>query len=393
MEAAVRIHKGLCEEGYEDPDIQVYIKFGDQDGNDLSGDGMDPVLLGKEDDLKEYVSRAFEEAEALIFICACGIAVRLIAPFIVHKARDPAVIVIDEKLKHCIPVLSGHLGGANALALRIASFISNPNFFGLYNIKNLLMNVSVRAVIAFGIADINGMTAVDMFAKDNGFAITDLEKAKEYTAALLSGETLYVINDAKDVTGEMILPEGYAFTGEPDGMDSLSGMDDRNGMDGCNITDDRCVIRITYKGSAHADACDRELILIPRCLKLGIGCRKGVSKERIEEAAVKCFEKHGLYLDAVSQVCSIDLKKDEEGISEFSLDRGIGFTVYPADELNALEGDFSRSDFVKDHTGVDNVCERSALMEGGRLLVGKEKYDGITLAVAAVARPVTGQIY
>ena len=61
-------------------------------------------------------------------------------------------------------------------------------------------------------------------------------------------------------------------------------MDDRNGMDGCNITDDRCVIRITYKRSAHADACDRELILIPRCLKLGIGCRKGVSKERIEEA-------------------------------------------------------------------------------------------------------------
>lgn len=374
MEAAVRIHKGLCEEGYEDPDIQVYIKFGDQDGNALSGDGMDPVLLGKEDDLKEYVSRAFEEAEALIFICACGIAVRLIAPFIVHKAKDPAVIVIDEKLKHCIPVLSGHLGGANALALRIASF------------------TGAEAVITTA-SDINGMTAVDMFAKDNGFAITDLEKAKEYTAALLSGETLYVINDAKDVTGEMILPEGYAFTGEPDGMDSRSGMDDRNGMDGCNITDDRCVIRITCKRSAHADACDRELILIPRCLKLGIGCRKGVSKERIEEAAVKCFEKHGLYLDAVSQVCSIDLKKDEEGISEFSLDRGIGFTVYPADELNALEGDFSRSDFVKDHTGVDNVCERSALMEGGRLLVGKEKYDGITLAVAAVARPVTGQIY
>ena len=373
MEAAVRIHKGLCEEGYEDPDTQVYIKFGDQDGNALSGDGMDPVLLGKEDDLKEYVSRAFEEAEALIFICACGIAVRLIAPFIVHKAKDPAVIVIDEKLKHCIPVLSGHLGGANALALRIASF------------------TGAEAVITTA-SDINGMTAVDMFAKDNGFAITDLEKAKEYTAALLSGETLYVINDAKDVTGEMILPEGYAFTGEPDGMDSRSGMDDRNGMDGCNITDDRCVIRITYKRSAYADACDRELILIPRCLKLGIGCRKGVSKERIEEAAVKCFEKHGLYLDAVSQVCSIDLKKDEEGISEFSLDRGIGFTVYPADELNALEGDFSRSDFVKDHTGVDNVCERSALMEGGRLLVGKEKYDGITLAVAAVARPVTGQI-
>lgn len=374
MEAAVRIHKGLCEEGYEDTDIQIYIKFGDQDGNALSGDGMDPVLLGKEDDLKDYVSRAFEEAEALIFICACGIAVRLIAPFIVHKAKDPAVIVIDEKLKHCIPVLSGHLGGANALALRIASF------------------TGAEAVITTA-SDINGMTAVDMFAKDNGFAITDLEKAKEYTAALLSGETLYVINDAKDVTGEMILPEGYAFTGEPDGMDSRSGMDDRNGMDGCNITDDRCVIRITYKRSTHADACDRELILIPRCLKLGIGCRKGVSKERIEEAAVKCFEKHGLYLDAVSQVCSIDLKKDEEGISEFSLDRGIGFTVYPADELNSLEGDFSRSDFVKDHTGVDNVCERSALMEGGRLLVGKEKYDGITLAVAAVARPVTGQIY
>lgn len=352
-EAAVKIHRVLREGmGYEGPDISVYIKYTDCDVNVFRDKGINANILGKEDDISDCVRHAFEEAGALIFICAAGIAVRLTAPFIVHKAKDPAVIVFDEKLRYCIPVLSGHLGGANELALKLAS------------------KTGAEAVITTA-SDINGMTAVDMFAKDNGLAIADLEKAKEYTAALLSGETLNVVNEAGDVTGDMILPGGYLPSDEHKGYGK------------------RYIIRVAYK--ENDDAPDDALILIPRCLKLGIGCRMGTPAERIEEAVSKCLEKHGLLIDAIEEVCSIDIKKDEEGILSFCKDKGIGYTTYTADELNTLKGDFSRSDFVKEHAGVDNVCERSAMMKGSRLLVSKEKYDGITLAVAVVPRSGAAQ--
>lgn len=364
-EASLRIAEALCDVfGYDGDDIEVYIKSNDAGIDEqvsciLNTKGIKMIRLKENDWLNECVGSAFSKTGALIFVCAAGIAVRLIAPFIVHKAKDPAVLVLDEKLGYCIPLLSGHIGGANELAVRLSDALG-----------------SVPVITTA--SDINGMTAVDMFAKKNDLVITDLNKAKELTCALLNGTVLYVTNEAEDVTGRIKLPDGYEYcnagTLEADKEDSRYKIS-------IKYREDRRKFKENEAGHFGEDT--DELILIPRCLRLGIGCKRGVSADRIEAAFKECFNKHELYTEAVEGVYSIDLKKDEEGILAFCDAMGTSFKTYSSKELSAVKGAFSSSDFVKDTTGVDNVCERSAMMNGGRLIVNKESYNGITLAVAA----------
>ena len=96
--------------------------------------------------LKEWTARAFETADALVFVGAVGIAVRAIAPHIVHKSLDPAVVVIDEGGNFAVSLLSGHLGGANELARKIAAV------------------TGAEAVITTA-TDVRGVFAVDEWAR------------------------------------------------------------------------------------------------------------------------------------------------------------------------------------------------------------------------------------
>nr|MCR4807280.1 hypothetical protein [Lachnospiraceae bacterium] len=156
------------------------------------------VTFFDKEGLAKNVEREFLQADALIFICAAGIAVRMIAPYIEHKSKDPAVLVIDEGSNFCIPILSGHLGGANELA------------------RNLAGELDMIPVITTA-SDLAGLTAVDMFAGKYGLSISDFNKAKELTVALLEGEKIGVINEVPDTVciNEADLPAGY-FMGDPE---------------------------------------------------------------------------------------------------------------------------------------------------------------------------------
>ena len=123
------------------------------------------------------------------------------------------------------------------------------------------------------------------------------------------------------------------------------------------------------------------LKIIPSVLRLGIGCRKGISKEQIAAAAEKIFSDNDIDERAVKGVYSIDLKADEQGLLEFCAENGWPLTTYTARELKCVEGDFASSSFVESVTGVDNVCERAAAM-GGTLIVRKRSLDGVTCALA-----------
>lgn len=304
--------------------------------------------------LKDNVRREFYESDALIFVCASGIAVRLIAPFIEHKSVDPAVLVFDEGMNYCIPILSGHLGGANELARSISADIGT-------------------APVITTASDLAGLTAPDLFAKSLGLVITDLAKAKDLTAALLNGEKIGVLNKAGDVIklGEEDLPKGYTFLTE----DNIE-----------NFEDIKNILSISYRDDSE----DKDtvgsvntLTLVPRCLKIGLGCRRGTQEETIRAAVDECLKLHGLYKEAVKGVFTIDLKQDEEGLLDYCNNEGIPVTFYSADRLREVPGDFRGSDFVKEVTGVDNVCERSALASGGWLIVNREVHEGVTVAVAA----------
>ncbi|NTU88550.1 MAG: cobalt-precorrin 5A hydrolase [Actinobacteria bacterium] len=285
-------------------------------------------------ELAAWTSGNFSSAEALLFIGSTGIAVRAIAPHVNSKTTDPAVVVIDELGRYAIPILSGHIGGANALAISLSE--------------------SIGAVPVITTAtDINSVFAVDTWAKNQGLAIANPEGIKRVSAKLLAGKTV--------------------------GIKSLLPID-RNLPAGVAFDDEAYDILVSYRTDGSPDA----LRLIPPIITVGIGCRKGIEADAIEDAVEAALAKAHCSRAAICRVCSIDLKADEPGLLEFCKWWNLPFRTFAASELAAVEGEFTASVFVQGITGVDNVCERAALLgsNGGRLLEMKEAGNGVTVALA-----------
>ena len=125
------------------------------------------------------------------------------------------------------------------------------------------------------------------------------------------------------------------------------------------------------------------LWLIPKKLVLGIGCRKGTEKQTIEQMVFQTLQSYSFPIESVLSAASIDLKAEEAGLLLFCKEYGIPFQTYSAEQLLQVKGEFSASEFVNKITGVDNVCERSAVKAStGTLLIPKQKGNGVTCAVA-----------
>ena len=286
-------------------------------------------------DLAAAVAELFPAVDALIFVGACGIAVRAVAPLLIGKASDPAVVVVDELGRHAISLLSGHIGGANALARRVAGLTGG------------------EAVITTA-TDVNGRFAVDEWAARRGLYIADMALAKRFAAEILKRD----LPLWSDFPVEGALPSGV-FLGERGELGAAVSCRDVRPF-------------------------DETLLLIPRVLHLGIGCKRGTSAERIAAAVDAALKEAGLRPEAVAGAASIDVKKDEPGLLEHCARRGVPIAFYSADELRAVPGEFSSSAFVERTVGVDNVCERAAMRAAGpgaRLLAPKRGGNGVTVAV------------
>ena len=130
------------------------------------------------------------------------------------------------------------------------------------------------------------------------------------------------------------------------------------------------------------------LHIIPRIAVLGIGCKRGTPADKLADAFAAFCAETKLATQSIAAAASIDLKKDELGLAEFGQKQGWPVTFYTADELRAAPGQFAHSDFVQSITGVDNVCERAAVLAaGGPVWAHKWARDGVTFAVAL--RPFT----
>ncbi|MBR0507033.1 MAG: cobalt-precorrin 5A hydrolase [Clostridia bacterium] len=281
----------------------------------------------------EWARDGFLAADALIFVCASGIAVRAIAPWVKDKTTDPAVLVLDETARFVIPLLSGHAGGANALAEALADALS------------------ATAVVTTA-TDVNGRFAVDVFAKNNCLVLTDGALAKTVSAAILNGEPVGFRSELP-VSGP--LPEGLSD-------DAALGV---------------------YVGTG-ASPFSRTLRLIPRRFALGVGCRRGKDADALRSFVERTLARHGVLKEELRCVASIDLKKDEPGLLALSDALGVPFLTYSAEELSAVPGEFIASAFVRETTGVDSVAERAAVKaSGGTLVVRKTAEDGMTFALAS----------
>lgn len=338
-------------------------------------------VLRYEKNLREWCGMCFAQAEMILFIGACGIAVRSIAPFLKSKTTDPAVLVLDEGGQFVISLLSGHIGGANAFAREIAA------------------RIGAIPVITTS-SDVNGKIAVDVFAKKNGLAIGSMTDAKRIAAAILRGKPVGVY--CSGAVQGMVPPE-LTLLGAQEKHESV-----RNGSNDADLTTRICTQK-TDKTAAKTEktenmiwispcrmtAQERErwlsgkeatvLHLIPRSVVLGVGCRRGKTMEEIRAVVQTALEDAGIAEEALICAASIDLKKEEDGILKLCSFYGVPYNTYAAEELAAVSGDFSVSDFVKKTTGVDNVCERAALLaagSGGVLLQKKVARDGVTVALA-----------
>ena len=298
--------------------------------------------------LRDWTGRRFAQSDAIIFIGACGIAVRSIAPFVSSKKTDPAVVVIDEQGKFAISLLSGHIGGANELTEEIS---------------NLLHATPVITTAT----DINNKFAVDVFAKTNGCYISDMTMAKEISAALVNGNSVGFASD-------------FPWVGEiPKELQLLDEEDE---------TKEKPEMGIYVTNSYLKHPFVHTLYLVPKIITLGVGCKKDTPADTVEKVVRKACDE--LLIPSVSMelVASIDLKKEEQGILEYCKERNLPFETYSAEQLKEVEGSFAESKFVEETTGVDNVCERSAILgsskhgEKSNLILRKYAEDGVTAALA-----------
>ena len=372
--------------------------------------------------VKACVDVYFEQVDAIVFVTASGIAVRSVAEHLTHKSKDPAIVCMDECGKHVISLVSGHAGGANTLT-------------------QMLADVMWATPVITTATDVEGRFSIDEYAREHNLVVTDWTKAKAISAEVLAAGAEPVWVDEAEVLQEeeknaCEIGKEQKSTGidvgkiENDGCkNEVDGCENRidgckNRVDGSENKVDGCGNRINVKrlqigshqviitpqdGSVDA----KTLQLIPRCIVAGVGCKKGTPVDKIEHAVQDAFAKAGLRMEALCAVVSIDLKKEEAGLLEFCETRNVLFETYAAEELRAVPGTYSASEFVSGVTGVDNVCERSAVKyasehgmnqgeqllgrqakhgellirkqaQDGELLLRKQAYGGVTVALAYV---------
>lgn len=311
--------------------------------------------------IEKWIKESFERRLPVVFIGAVGIAVRMIAPFVKDKLMDSAVIVSDEQGKFVIPLLSGHMGGANELAVDLSDTLQ-------------AMPVLTTAT------DVEKVFSVDVFARKNHLHVVNREGIRFISAKRLRGETIHIAIDSEIDVLDRKLPEGVEIVTTED-MAEVSGAD--------------VVIRRAPKNQKETREEEElqtagKLILETKEYVLGMGCRKDKDYSKI----MTFLQEHGVcgLEDSLYALASVDQKKNERGLIGAAQYFRIPFITYSAEELERVEGQFAESDFVRNTVGVSNVCERAAVCcagEGAELVMKKTAGDGITCALARKKPEIT----
>ena len=366
--------------------------------------------------LKQVVKEAFQEKEAILFVGAAGIAVRLIAPWVQDKLKDPAVLVIDEQGRYAIPILSGHVGGCNELAEAAAQILG------------------AEPVITTA-TDLRQAFAVDVFAAENELVISDRELAKQISAAELRGEKIGFFSDYP-VDG--IVPAEITQGGCPKNApaslvrrDMVIGLQEKKEQR--DAVKAAAVVAVETGDSAKAAEIDMSvgksdigspgqkseqkkeqsyesenesgtpelLRLYPRTVVLGMGCRRDSSLNAVREMARVALSRAMIDKSAVRAIATVDRKKNEMAFLALAKEWDVELWSFTPEELESAGTKFAESPFVRKTVGVGNVCERAAVMGVRRiyreremdeknlpaidLRVQKMAFNGVTAAVAVPA--------
>ena len=300
--------------------------------------------------LAPQVEAAFRQYDALVFIMATGIAVRMIAGSLKSKLEDPAVLVLDEEAQHVISLLSGHIGGANELTRELAA------------------SLGADPVITTA-TDVQKKLAVDVAAARLALRPSPKEQIKRFNSAVLDDESIrYVIDE------NLARASFYKKRLDDMGLAAVfgRGLPPKEGLTAF-VTADESVRR------------EDVICLVPRRLVAGIGCRRGTEMSEIRAALEAALTKIGRSIADVSLLASTEAKADEAGLLALSakLKRDIRFHSNEKVQETIDAYGLSESPFVKKNIGIGNVAEAAALasVPAGRLALAKTRFEKVTVAL------------
>jgi cobalt-precorrin 5A hydrolase len=308
------------------------------------------------DKLAQELSQVFEQYRGHVFIMSTGIVVRMVAPLIQHKTIDPAIVVVDDRGRHAVSLLSGHLGGANALTREIAELID-------------------AAPVITTATDINQVPAIDMIAKEKDLYIENPDAIKSVNMAFLTG-TRILLHDPHHLLRlalpettvargvDIIDPESNAY--EPGSSENLPGV---------------------YVDDIQVDLPSQILVLRPGSLVVGIGCNRNTAKDEIKGLLLAVMKNHRLAVGSLKCIASVSIKNDEPGLLGLATDLGLPITFFDKPELKQVEGIQTPSAMVEKHLGVKSVCEAAAILASnqGTLIVPKHTTPNVTVAIARIS--------
>jgi cobalt-precorrin 5A hydrolase len=288
--------------------------------------------------VQKTLINCFDKFDCIIGIMATGIMVRNICPLIKNKEKDPAVLVIDEKGKHVISLLSGHLGGANKLTHKIADIIgSDP-----------VITTST---------DINKKLGVDCLANKYFFKITPLSSVKSINSYLINNQKVWINYN-----------HSYEY-----------------------LWDDSDVSNSYDKGDHHSSQLlvsngSTDLELIPNKVVMGLGSKKDISTEKVLKAIYSAIANLNIPVERIDTLTTGEMKQNENGILEAAKILNIPLKIISESALKIFKNpDMNDSEFVRSKFGIGGVCEPSSLIEAGknaRLILRKSSYDGVTVAIS-----------
>ncbi len=311
------------------------------------------------DKFSALAEKAFEKGQDLVCIMACGIVVRGIAPFLKGKDQDPAVVVVDERGKFAISLVSGHLGGANALAKEVAEAIG------------------ATPVITTA-TDVNGLPAIDTMAVNLGMEVENISGIRHVHMAMIEDRPVGLFDENSHFKSAL---SSYSEAGE-------IILKDLTGKDLSLLIAKTSAFPVIYVGNKEPGRPWPEnwLVLRPKDLVAGIGCNRGTSAGEIQGLLEETFKQAGLSLKSLGVIASVDVKRDETGLLEVIEALEVETRWFNPEDLKRIKVP-SPSQMVESYVGTPSVCEAAAILGagGGRLLVGKTKSPNVTLAVAQAA--------
>ncbi|MBZ5749995.1 cobalt-precorrin 5A hydrolase [Metabacillus rhizolycopersici] len=320
------------------------------------GDEKERNISIFEGNVRLLLPTLFKSYKGIIMIISLGAVVRMIAPILKDKKTDPAVVVIDDKGNHVISVLSGHLGGANELTKEVAELLK------------------ATPVITTA-SDVQKTIPVDLFGSRFGWVWESAEKLTPVSASVVNEEQVAIIQESGEKewwTYDKPLPKTIkvyptikeAIDAKPNAALVVTHR---------NLTEEEDVIL------------QNGVLYRPKVIVLGIGCNRGTSMEEIEQVIQDTLNDLQFSIMSVKAVCSIDLKKDEEGIIAVAQKYNWDFTCYSADELNRVQIDLP-SEAVYKFTGAYGVSEPAARVYSGAqtLAMTKKKSGNVTISVAVI---------